>query len=161
MSRNIFALIALFVATAVSWSGAIAQPVASPSKRGVAVEIVNAWVQEPLGGAVVASAYMRIHNHGASADRLLSISTPRAGRTEMHQMSMEGSMMSMRPLPYGVTVPANGSFEFSPTGAHIMFNNMNGSYAVGQAIPLRLTFQHAGTINIAAPVRSMSAGMHH
>lgn len=104
---------------------------------------------------------MRIVNRGASGDRLLAISSPRAGRVEMHEMSMDGAVMRMRPLLYGVPVPANGAFEFSPSGAHVMFNNMDGAYGVGQTIPLRLTFQRAGVVDILVPVQAMGGGMHH
>ncbi len=160
MNRKCVSLIAAVVAIVVASPGshAVAQSVGQQRQSTAGIEIVDAWIQAPPQGAPVAAGYMRIVNHGGSNDRLLAISSPRAGRVEMHEMSMEGAMMSMRPLRYGAAVPGNGAFEFSSVGAHIMFNNMNGSYAAGATIPLRLTFQHAGMIDIEVPVRAMGGG---
>jgi copper(I)-binding protein len=161
MNLKCLLLPAILLLAASGAASAVAQPTAQQSHTVAGIEIVDAWVQAPPNGAVVAAGYMRIVNHGAASDRLLAISSPRAGRVEMHDMTMEGAIMRMRALPYGVAVAANHSFEFSPMGPHVMFNNMSGAYEVGQTIPVRLTFQHAGNIDIAIPVRAMGAGMHH
>ena len=50
----------------------------------------------------MAAGYLRITNTGSEPDRLLSASMPLAGRGDVHEMSMQGGVMRMRPLAQGL-----------------------------------------------------------
>lgn len=52
----------------------------------------------PTPGGVDVSGYLTIVNGTSAADRLVSASSPRAARMEIHEMSMNGNVMQMRQI---------------------------------------------------------------
>lgn len=119
-----------------------------------ALQVSDAWVQAPPTAAAAAAGYLRLRNRGDTADRLLAVSTERAGRTELHTIVMDGDVARMRPLRYGVALPAGADVRFAPTGIHIMFSSVSPPFQAGETVRLRLTFQHAGVIETTARVRA-------
>ena len=49
-----------------------------------------------------AGAYLTITNEGSTADLLVSVSSPLAGKAEIHEMKIDGGVMSMRPVKNGL-----------------------------------------------------------
>jgi copper(I)-binding protein len=64
-----------------------------------ALEVDSPWSRAIPKGASVAAGYMTIKNTGATPDRLVSVSTPVAGKVEIHEMTMDNGVMKMRPAP--------------------------------------------------------------
>jgi len=135
----------------------LAGTMAASAQADGALSVVDAWIMTPPAGAPTAAAYLRIANASDAPDRLLAVTSPRAGEVEMHDMSMNGAVMQMRPLRYGVTVPARGAYAFTPSSAHIMLMNVERPLASGESVPLRLTFQHAGVVEVTARVQPIGA----
>ena len=111
-----------------------------------------------MPGAEVAAAYVRISNAGVSDDRLLGVSSPDAGRIELHAIESDGGVVRMRPLPYGVKIPAGATVDFTPATMHLMLFNARVTLSAGEEIPLTLIFQHAGRLAIVATVRTPGSG---
>jgi len=132
---------------------ALTLPATASAETQGSIVIDNAWTSPPPIPSAPAAGYMRVRNNAAVADRLLSVSSPRAGHIDMHEMRMEGSMMSMRALPYGVSIAAGGSFEFNEQGAHLMITGLDHPWRVGETLPVRLHFQRAGDIQASLQVR--------
>jgi hypothetical protein len=116
-----------------------------------ALTVENAWIMTPPPGASEAAAYVTIRS--GPADRLLSVSCDCAARADLHEMSMNGAVMTMRPLRYGLATPANASLAFGPHGTHIMLTGLTAPLREGQSVPLRLTFRDAGAVTATAIVR--------
>lgn len=114
--------------------------------------IEGAWSRPAVMAGGNGAAYFVIKNGGAAADRLVRAASP-LGTTEIHQsmMSADGTM-SMQPVD-GVDVPAGGSVSFEPGGLHVMFIGVAAPPAVGETIPLTLTFEKAGDVTLEVPVR--------
>src|SRR5687767_3823265 len=74
-------------------------------KKG-ALQVDHPWSRATPHGAAVAAGYFVIENHGAKADRLVSVSVSPdiAGRAEIHEMAVQGGVMRMRPLSHGVEI---------------------------------------------------------
>ena len=125
----------LFLIAAVTASAAQAQ-----------VEIDKAWARATAPGAEVAGGYMTIRNRGNAPDRLVGASSPAAARVEMHVHVREGEVMKMRQVP-AYEVPANGSFELKPGGAHLMFVRIARPFKEGDKVPVKLRFEKAGEVN--------------
>lgn len=119
------------------------------------LRIAHPWTRPTAAGAPAAAGYMEIANTGRAADRLVLASTPHAARVEIHQSSMEGSVMRMNALPQGVEIPAGGAVSLSPGGLHLMLFGPRGAVAEGDRIPLTLVFAKAGkvTVELAAESR--------
>lgn len=127
-----------------------------PNARGLHVE--NGWASPTPGGVDISAGYLTIVNDSDTADRLLSASTPRATSADLHEMSMAGAVMQMRPGgPVGI--PAHGRVMLAPGGIHLMFNGVTQPFALGETIPVQLTFEHAGIVSAELPV-SRSAPEH-
>jgi copper(I)-binding protein len=148
MKANLLPALALVLGA--SFTAATAS--ASPS-----IQITAAWIQSPMPGARDTAGYVRIANGADSDDRLLSVSSRWAGRVDMHEMVTEDGMMGMRPLIYGVKVPAGGTIDFSPQALHLMLVNPRKPFVAGRSkVPLQFHFQKAGTIAVEVPVQNIA-----
>lgn len=107
------------------------------------------------GGASVAAGYLTILSGGAEADRLIAASSPRAARMELHEMAMEGDMMTMRPVE-AIEIPAGGKAELKPGGLHLMFMGIDAPFQEGESIPLSLNFEKAGMVETSLPVKTFT-----
>jgi hypothetical protein len=101
---------------------------------------------------------MVLSNAGATPDRLVSASSSAARSVEIHQTRVgAGGMMEMQALPGGVTIPARGDAVFAPGGLHLMVVGLNQVLHEGDVVPITLTFEHAGAVEILAMVERPSA----
>lgn len=123
----------------------------APLPQGL--EIRDAWAAPNPGGVDIAAGYLTIAN-GGEADRLISVTSPRATGAEIHEMSMDGAVMRMRQVTGGLDVPASGVVTFGPSGLHLMFTGVTQPFAEGEDIPVTLTFEKAGVREITLPVRA-------
>src|SRR5687767_6755315 len=109
------------------------------------IQIEKPWARATAPGAKVGGGYMVIRNAGAAPDRLVSASSPAAAKVELHVHVNEGGVMKMREVP-GYDVPATGSFELKPGGAHLMFTKIKRPFKEGEKLPVTLKFEKAGEI---------------
>jgi copper(I)-binding protein len=129
------------------------------------VKIENAWARATPPGAKIAAGYLTIRNDSASAERLVSAGSPAAARVQTHVTKTEGGISRMREVK-GYDIPANGTFELTPGGAHLMLVDIKAPLKAGERVPLVLRFQHAGEVKVELEVRPLGAsgamgGMHH
>jgi copper(I)-binding protein len=131
-----------------------APPPAAP--RAGALHVDNAWAAPTPGGVDVSAGYLTLVNDTSADDALVSASSPRAERVEVHEMTMQDGVMQMRAVGR-LAIPAGESVDLAPSGRHLMFYGVAEPFAEGQTIPVRLTFEHAGEIDISLPVRRPGA----
>ncbi|MFB2550005.1 copper chaperone PCu(A)C [Ensifer soli] len=113
------------------------------------LEIVHPWSRATPPGAKVAAGYLKIRNDGSAPDRLVSVTGAIAGRGEIHEMNVDGNgVMTMRPLPDGLEIPAGGEVELKPGGFHIMFLDLKEPAKEGVKFKGTLTFEKAGSIDV-------------
>ncbi len=98
-----------------------------------------------------AAVYFTLANSGGR-DRLLSVDAAGVGKASLHETSMDGDMMRMRPLAEGIEVPAQGQVRLSANAKHVMLTNLSESLAPGSSIRLTLSFERQGKVSITAPV---------
>ena len=119
--------------------------VALPVRAQMQVE--NPWARATAPGASVAGGYMLLRNSGAAPDRLVSASSPAAAKVELHVHLNDNGVMKMREVR-GYDVPAKGSFELKPGGAHLMFIDIRRPFKEGEKLPVKLKFEKAGERNV-------------
>jgi len=122
------------------------------------LELSQASTKAMLPGQPVGGGFVTIRNTGTSDDRLVSVSSPLAGRAEIHEMAMANDVMKMRKLNDGIVVPAGQTVELSPGGLHFMFFNVKKPFAEGDKVPVTLTFEKAGEVSIELPVGPANPG---
>lgn len=137
-----------------------------------AVPTVSAiWVRATAPKAETGAAYLTISS--ATGDKLLEASVPSdiAGRAELHETtahddamsdseSMEsddeqmssGEGMMMRKVD-AIEIPANEDVKLEPGGFHVMLFDLKKQIKVGDTIDLRLTFEKAGLLTVAATAK--------
>jgi hypothetical protein len=124
------------------------------------VKIENAWTRATAPGAKIAAGYMTIRNASKSADRLVGVSSPAAQKVEPHVTVKDGDIYRMREVK-GYDIPAGGSFELKPGGAHLMLMNIKAPLKEGDKVPLTLRFEHAGEVKTELHVgRLTDTGQH-
>jgi copper(I)-binding protein len=119
--------------------------------------IGHPWSRATPAGAKVGGGYLSIANTGTAPDRLVSISVPFAGRSEIHEMAVANGVMTMRPMDAGVEVPAGGKVEFKPGGFHIMFMDLKQPLKQDERLKGTLTFEKAGPVEVEFKVESIGA----
>ena len=70
-------------------------------------------------------------------------------------MTMEGNLMKMRAIT-GIDIPAGGSVSLAGGGYHAMLVDLVKPLHAGDRVPLTLTFDKAGTIEVVANVEAAS-----
>jgi len=99
------------------------------------------------------AAYLTIANADGEPDRLVAVASPRAGKVEMHTMTMDGDIMRMRQVQ-DIEVPAKGKVEMRPgEGLHIMMIGLKAPLVAGERFPLSLEFARSGKIEVTVEVR--------
>ena len=66
--------------------------------------------------------------------------------------------MIMREIKGGVPVPAKGVLELKPGGYHLMFMNVSNPFKQGETIHTMLTFEKAGSVEVALTVGAAAGG---
>lgn len=112
------------------------------------IEITGPFTRATLPNAPVAGGFLTLTNKGSEDDRLVDVETPIAKEGQIHEMAMEGDVMKMRQLADGIVIPAGETVELAPGGLHLMFMGLNSAIAEGDAVPVTLTFEKAGTITV-------------
>lgn len=155
--RALVPLFLILVATACGAPGASSEAHEMSASANLAANA--AWAAPTPAGVDVAAGYMTITNPTNTADHLMSATSPRAERVEVHEMSMDGAVMRMRHVERP-EIPAHGEMRLGPGGNHLMFFGVREPFAQGQEIPVRLVFEHAGTIDVMLPVRRTAPANH-
>lgn len=119
------------------------------------VEINSAWARATPGKAENGAAYLTVVS--PVPDRLTAVSTPAAKTAELHNMTMEGGVMKMRPLPAGIDLPAGQPVTLKPGGTHIMLMGLTQPLKQGETFPVTLTFEKAGTKQVTVAVAGPGA----
>jgi copper(I)-binding protein len=146
--RNLLLAAALCV-----WGGAAAAETYTVG----AIEVANPWARATPKGAPVGGAYMTITNKGTEADRLVGASTPAAGLAQVHQMSMDNGVMTMRPVEGGLEIKPGQTVVLAPNSFHIMMTGLKQPMAQGEHVKATLDFAKAGKLDVEFVVESMGA----
>lgn len=122
-----------------------------------ALKIETPWSRATPPGAKVAAGYLTIINTGDVPDRLVAAKTEIAGRTEIHEMTMDNGVMRMRALPDGVAIAPGATEVLKPGGNHVMFMALRAGIKTGDEVKVTLTFEKAGDIDVVFPAAKIGA----
>jgi periplasmic copper chaperone A len=119
------------------------------------------WVRAAVPGQKATGMFVQLQSK--TATRLVSVSTPVAGVSEIHEMSMDGGVMRMRAMP-GLDLPAGQTVALKPGGYHLMFMELKQPLKAGDTVPVTLTLENAAkqreTLELKVPVRQMAPSGH-
>jgi periplasmic copper chaperone A len=127
---------------------------ASPAWAQVSVE--QPWSRATPPGSKIGVGFMQLRNTGAAVERVVGASSPAAGRVEMHVTMREGDVMKMRHVD-SFEIPAGGTFELRPGGAHLMLRELKRPLHEGDTVPLTLKLERGSELQAELPVEALGA----
>ncbi len=126
-----------------------------------AVDLGPLHISHPSAGPTApgqpnGAAYLTIENAGPNADRLIALQTPAAAAAELHAMSDEGGVMTMRKQG-AVEIAPGATLALQQGGLHIMLIGLTSPLTAGETVPLTLTFEKAGPVTIDLVIEKPAA----
>lgn len=135
----------------------IAAPVHADEIRAGDLVITQAWSRATPGGAKLGSGYLTIENKGTAPDRLIGGSSELAARIQIHEMTMNNGIMTMRPLEAGLAIEPGKTIKLAPGGYHLMLFDLKRPLKQGDRVPITLEFEKAGKVSIVLDVQGIGA----
>ncbi len=136
---------------------ALAAPAALAADYKVgAIEIKSPWARATPPGAKIGAGYFTLTNTGSTPDRLVGVTAAVAGHSVVHEMTMEGNVMRMRPVK-GVDLKPGQTVAFNPGSFHVMLEDLKQPLKQGETVKGTLTFEKAGPVDIEYVVGSIGA----
>ena len=123
--------------------------------QAAAIRAEQPWARATAPQQKVGGAYVTLTS--PADDRLVGVSSPVAGRAEVHEMRMDGNVMRMRELTDGLPLPAGKAVALAPGGYHIMLMELKQPLVAGQVIPVQLRFQTAPPVDLQVRVAPVGA----
>ena len=105
-----------------------------------------------------AAGYFELRIEG-DRGALVSVTSPQAGRIEMHETTSSGSMSSMQPIRR-IAVRDGENLAFAPGGRHLMIYDLDPAVRPGGEFTLVLHFERGPPRQLGASVRSTGAETH-
>lgn len=109
------------------WVFAAVLPMAGQAQ----IEVKNAWARSTVPGQSGTGAFMTIT--APQGAKLVGVSSPVAGVSELHEMAMEGNVMKMRAIPF-LDLPVGRAVELKPGGYHVMLMDLQRHLKSGEKI---------------------------
>src|SRR5579864_3454402 len=94
----------------------IAAPASADEVKAGDLVITQAWSRATPGGAKVGGGYLTIENKGTTPDRLLGGSSEVSAKVQVHLMSMNNGVMTMRPVDGGLVIEPGKTVKLTPGG---------------------------------------------
>ncbi len=120
------------------------------------VTVAHPWARATPGGVTNGAAYLEIKTADGVTDRLISASSPVAGRVELHTHILDGEIMRMRRVD-NLTLKPGSSVVLQPHGDHVMLMDLKAPLKEGDLVKMTLTFEKAGPLEVEATVEPIGA----
>ncbi len=121
------------------------------------VTVSDGWIRATVPAQKATGAFMQLN--AAKDTRLVQVSSPAAGKAEIHQMDMADDMMRMRPVD-GLELPAGKQVDLASGGYHIMLLNLKQQLKDGDTVPVTLTFENKAkkreSLTVQMPVKPIN-----
>ncbi|MDI1282866.1 MAG: copper chaperone PCu(A)C [Reyranella sp.] len=116
------------------------------------IEIVGPWARASLPPMTAGGGFFALTNKGTIPDRLIAASSPVAERVEIHAITVVGAELRMRAREGGLALPPGTTLILKPRGYHLLLTGLKTPLEAGSQVPVTLTFEKAGNIDIELAV---------
>lgn len=138
----------LFAVSLLAFSGAAQAHHGEAPVQANLLAFSHAWFPVVDKVAHAAPAYLTIVNSGAEPDRLIAVSSPFATITSFRASTISNDGNYAVTIIDAIMIPAQGNIILGPAGPHIMMEGLSPDRKPTEEIPLLLTFEKAGTVEI-------------
>jgi copper(I)-binding protein len=119
--------------------------------------VKDPWVRGTVANQKATGMFAQLVS--AKGGALVSAASPVAGLVEIHEMTMDGSVMKMRAVST-VELPAGKPVDLKPGGYHVMLMELKKDLKPGDTVPVTLVVEGADkkreTIEVKATVKPLS-----
>lgn len=119
------------------------------------ITIVHPTAGATPNGATTGAAYMQIVNKGKKTIRIKSISTPVAGKVEIHKMVVTNGIMRMRALGGPLKVAPGRKLELNKGNLHLMLIGLKQPLVEEEMVPLRIEFVGGKVVQVELYVEAI------
>ena len=133
-----------------SWAQAPAPHAQAPAAAPGPIRAENPWARASAGQSGTSGAFVTLATQGAP-DRLVGASSPVAPKVELHETTLDGGVMRMRPVT-GIDIAPGKPAVLAPGGFHIMLMGMPKPLVAGDSFPLTLTFANTAPMTVTVKV---------
>jgi len=123
------------------------------------LEIIHPRIFETAPTAKAGGGYVTIANTGDSADALVGVSAA-FPMVKLHESVEQDGVMRMQHIER-LEIGAGETVELAPGGYHVMFMGLTAPFEAGQEVPVTLSFENAGEIEVNFTVIEREGGMDH
>ena len=121
------------------------------------IQITQPWARATPKGASAGAAYMTVTNSGTTAQHLSCVSSDGAAECQIHQMSMDGGVMKMRPVQGGLEVKPGETVTLKPGGFHVMLVGLKQPLQPGQSVNATFKDDGGNAVQVAFPIAAIGA----
>ena len=108
------------------------------------------------------AAFMTIHNHGDTDDRLIGVTSDASARVELHtHMEDADGVMRMIHVEDGFDLPAGGEIVMKRGAEHVMFMGLTDPFEQDNIVTITFQFEDAGDVVVEIPVDQNRVEMDH
>lgn len=118
-------------------------------------EVDEAWARATAGVPRNGAAYLSLTNNTGSDQVLVAGETDVANTVEIHVHERNGDVMTMRPLPEGLTVGAGETVVLEPMGLHLMLIGLTDALEAGETFDIVLIFESGARVATEVEVRPL------
>ncbi len=134
---------------------AACSPGGAGSGEPATVQVSGAICRPTPTGRQMTGCYLTLT--AATADRLVTASSPDANLVQIHESRIESGMMMMRELREGLPLPAGQPVALAPGGNHLMLLGVKEPLVAGDTVALTLTFESSPPLELTASVGQPAA----
>lgn len=109
--------------------------------------ITSTLIRATPVNAPVSGGYMIVKNMGTEPDRIIGADANFAGKTEVHEMKMDGDVMKMREVE-GINISPGEEVKLMPGGYHLMFMQLGQQLTPGEKLSVTVEFEKAGAVEL-------------
>lgn len=120
--------------------------------------VKDAFVRPAMKLLDAAAVFMCLENTGVVDDRLLAVQTPRSPLPRIHDASRGHGELERMPFE-PLIVPAVSTVELRPGGLHLMLLQFRGELVEGIEVPVELSFERAGRVQLNLTMHPPAGGM--
>jgi len=133
-----------------------AEPTAAASaaneRAADAITVSDGWVKAAEEG--MTSTFAVLENASDEDVQVVAVSSDASASAELHETVEDANgQMVMQRVEGGFTIPAGGSFEFTPAGNHLMLMDLSNPLTAGQQVAFTFEFSDGSTLEFSAVVK--------
>ncbi|OAN61460.1 hypothetical protein A8B79_08360 [Balneola sp. EhC07] len=138
--------------TILLFSGCGDEPKKNPPQKSESDKIKN-WARPGVQGQM-SGAYFVYKNPLSSADTLISVYSPQAMMTQIHESyTTEDGLAGMREKKE-IVVHSDETLVLKQGGLHVMLMNLKKDLSENDSVEVALEFTKAGTVKLKLPVKN-------